>query len=240
VGKHRSQLDLDHFTHGANRRIRFMELFKPPPIVKNSKRELRDRLMDAASRGKVTGVGMHSYADRKDDLYETSDEAVHAFLGVESIQGPVWECAAGRGAIVRVLREAGHEVIGTDLIDYGSPDSRGGVDFLKQQSAPDGVRTIVTNPPYQRAGEFVRHALGLVPHVAMLVRLAFLESQRRSDILDDGRLARVYPFANRLPMMHRDGWEGPKASNSMAFAWMVWDANHRGPWTGKRIAWRPL
>jgi hypothetical protein len=214
-----------------------MDVVKPVPTVKHS-RELRDRLIGAA--GNCTGVGMHAFADRGLDLYETPPEAVRALLEVESITGPIWECAAGRGAIVRVLREAGHEVIGTDLIDYGSPDARGGVDFLKAQSAPDGVRSIITNPPYRHAGEFVRHALGLVPHVAMLVRLAFLESQRRSDILDDGRLARVYPFANRLPMMHRDGWEGPKASNSMAFAWMVWDADHRGPWTGKRIAWRPL
>jgi len=181
---------------------------------------------------------MHAFADRGLDLYETPPEAVRALLEVESITGPIWECAAGRGAIVRVLREAGHEVTGSDLVDYGSPDSRGGVDFLKEHHAPDGVQTVLTNPPYRFAGEFVRHALGLVPHVVMLVRLAFLESQRRSDILDDGRLARVYPFKNRLPMMHRDGWEGPKASNSMAFAWLVWDADHRGPWTGKRIAWR--
>jgi len=214
-----------------------MQISSPPDSVKNPKRELRDRLIGAA--GNCTGVKMHPHADRGADLYETPPEAVHALLQVESIQGPIWECAAGRGAIVRALREAGHEVAGTDLVDYGSPDARGGVDFLKAQSAPDGVRSIVTNPPYQRAGEFVRHALELVPHVAMLVRLAFLKSQRRSDILDDGRLARVYPFSNRLPMMHRDGWEGPRASNSMAFAWLVWDVNHRGPWTGKRIAWRP-
>jgi hypothetical protein len=215
-----------------------MDLFKPPPVVKHSKRELRDRLIDAA--GNVTGVKMHPYAERAQDLYETPPEAVHALLKVESFTGPIWEPAAGRGAIVRALRAAGHTVTGTDLVDYNCPDSRGDVDFLKEGRAPDGVRTIITNPPYQRAGEFVRHALTLVPHVAMLVRLAFLESQRRSDILDDGRLARVYPFANRLPMMHRDGWDGPKATNSMAFAWMVWHADHRGPWTGKRIAWRPV
>jgi hypothetical protein len=101
-----------------------MELFKPPPIVKNQKRELRDRLIGAA--GNRTGVKMHPHAARGADLYETPREAVHALLGVESIQGPVWECAAGRGAIVRALREAGHKVIGTDLIDYDSPDSRGG------------------------------------------------------------------------------------------------------------------
>ena len=146
--------------------------------------------------------------------------------------------AAGRGAIVRALGAAGHEVFGTDLVDCDCPNSRGGVDFLKAQRS-GGVKTVITNPPYQRAGEFVRHALTLVPHVVMLVRLAFLESQRRSDILDDGRLARVYVFTNRLPMMHRDGWEGPKAPNSIAFAWMVWDADHCGPWTGRRISWRP-
>jgi hypothetical protein len=124
-------------------------------------------------------------------------------------------------------------------VDYGCPDSRGGIDFLKEQFAPEGVRTILTNPPFMHAAEFVRHALALVPHVVMLLRLAFLESQRRSDILDDGRLARVYVFADRLPRMHRDGWEGPRASSSIAYAWFIWNADHRGPWTGKRISWRP-
>jgi hypothetical protein len=214
-----------------------MGLFRPPSVVKHSKRELRDRLIGAA--GNVTGVKMHPYAERAADLYETPAEAVIALLKVESFTGPIWECAAGRGATVRALRAAGHTVVGTDLVDYGCPDSRGGVDFLKAQCAPDDVQTVITNPPYQRAGEFVRHALTLVPHVVMLVRLAFLESQRRSDILDDGRLARVYVFTNRLPMMHRDGWEGPKATNSMAFAWMVWHTDHRGPWTGRRISWKP-
>jgi hypothetical protein len=29
-------------------------------------------------------------------------------------------------------------------------------------------------------------------------------------------------------MMHRDGWDGPKAQSAMAFAWFVWDRDHRG------------
>jgi hypothetical protein len=70
----------------------------------------------------------------------------------------------------------------------------------------------------------------------MLLRLAFLESERRSPILDGGQLARVYPFRNRLPMMHRAGWNGPRASSAIAFAWFCWDRDHRGPTELHRIS----
>jgi hypothetical protein len=69
----------------------------------------------------------------------------------------------------------------------------------------------------------------------MLLRLAFLESEKRSDILDGGKLARVHVFKRRLPMMHRADWAGPKASSSIAFAWFVWDREHSGPATLDRI-----
>ena len=189
--------------------------------------------------GNVSGVAMHPYAERGLDLYETPPEAVRALLRVESFRGPIWEPACGPGGIVRELRAAGHRVVATDLKDYGCPDSRGDVDFLTEQRAPDDVQMIITNPPYMHAAEFVRRSLTFVQHVVMLMRLAFLESEGRSDILDDGRLVRVYPFKKRLPMMHRDGWGGPIASNSIPFAWFVWDANHCGPWTGQRISWEP-
>jgi hypothetical protein len=178
-------------------------------------------------RGIVTGVGMHPYAERGLDLYETPPEATRALLDVESFDGAIWECASGRGAISRVLREAGYHVVATDLADYGCPDASGGVDFLAQTSAPNGVTTILTNPPFMHANEFVRHALTLVPRVVMLLRLLFLETAGRSDILDGGQLARIYVFRERI-QTHRDGWEGPRSSNPMALAWFVWERNHRG------------
>jgi len=98
----------------------------------------------------------------------------------------------------------------------------------------------VTNPPFKNANEFVAHALTLCPLVYMLLRLAFVESERRSTILDGGMLARVHVFRNRLPMMHRDGWTGNKVSNPTPFAWFVWDRNHVGPTELKRISWDKL
>jgi hypothetical protein len=183
-----------------------------------------------------TGVAMSPRAERGDDFYRTPECAVHALLKVESFNGPIWECACGDGLIVNALREAGHKVVATNLIDYGCPDSTSGVDFLKEHRAPAGVETIITNPPFMHADKFVRHALKLVPRVVMLLRLLFLESQGRCDIIDGGRLRRVYPFIDRLPEMHRNGWDGPRIENSpIQFAWFCWDRNYSGDIVVRRI-----
>ena len=42
-------------------------------------------------------------------------------------------------------------------------------------------------------------------------------------------VSRVYVASRRLPMMHRDGWDGPRANSAMSFAWFVCDARHHGP-----------
>jgi hypothetical protein len=168
-------------------------------------------------------------AERGDDTYPTPPAAVHALLTVEQFPDPIWEPAAGPGGIVQVLRETGHQVVATTITDQGCADCRGGVDFLEQREAPPGVTAILTNPPFSLAADFVRHGLTLVPRVAMLLRLAFLESIDRTDIIEGGQLARIYAFRNRLPMMHRDGWTGPKAGNAHAYGWFVWEVDHNGP-----------
>lgn len=130
--------------------------------------------------------GKHPLADRGDDLYQTPPEAVRALLRAEKIPARVWEPACGPGAIVRVLRQAGHEVIATDLVDYGCPDSETRVDFLMERSAPAGVEAILTNPPYKYcAGKapFVRHALALVPPTACRQCIATVGKVGRSRII---------------------------------------------------------
>jgi hypothetical protein len=188
----------------------------------------------------IAGTGRAPLAERGNDLYETPPEAVYALLKVEPLPHVIWEPACGPGSIVKVLRGAGHRVFASDLVNYGCPDSDSGVDFLMESSPPYGVEAVVTNPPYKLAGEFVSHALELgIRQVAMLLRIQFIESERRSSILDTGIFARFYPFSNRLPMMHRHGWDGPKATSAMSFAWFVWDAKHRGRPEVERISWEP-
>jgi hypothetical protein len=175
-------------------------------------------------------------SERGDDLYETPAVAVEALLRVETLPLRLWEPACGRGAIVNVLRAHGHEVLASDLVDYGDPTHFYRRDFL-MESLPKGCEAIVTNPPFKLVEQFVAHALELCPLVVMLLRLAFYESERRRDILENCGLARIHCFRRRLPMMHRDGWKGRKANSGMAFCWMVWDRQHHGPTTIDRISW---
>lgn len=177
-------------------------------------------------------------SEHRGDLYDTPRVAVHALLKVEPLPSRIWEPTCGIGNIVTVLREAGHAVIATDLNDRGCPDSLSGIDFLFPGFDPL-AEAIVTNPPFSLADKFVEVALRRVPVVIMLLRLSFVESERRAPILDNGMLAAIHVFAKRLPMMHRVGWEGRKANSGMAFAWFVWRREHTGPATIDRIWWEP-
>jgi hypothetical protein len=178
----------------------------------------------------------HPHTDRGLDLYETPIVAVQALLRVETLPRNIWEPAAGRGAIVHVLRSDGFVVTASDIHSYDFPlDFER--DFLTETHAPTGTQLILTNPPYMLAQQFVSHALNLGPRVIMLCRLGFLESERRTAILDKGQLARVHVFKRRLPMMHRHLWSGPRASSAIAFAWLCWDRSHSGPATIDRIGW---
>jgi hypothetical protein len=190
--------------------------------------------------GLVSGMGttQHALADRGNDLYETPAVAVEALLRAENLPGVLWEPACGRGAITRLLRATGRQVYSTDLVDYSSSDQDcAGWDFMMETQLPLGVEAIVTNPPFKNANEFVEKAIDLCPRVVMLLRLAFLESERRSPILDSVALARVHIFRKRLPQMHRDGWQGNFSNSGMAFAWFVWDKAHTGPTELHRISW---
>jgi hypothetical protein len=182
---------------------------------------------------KSAQAGQHSYKERGDDCYETPACAVEALLKVEKLPKRIWEPACGPGSIVNVLLAHGHDVVASDIENFGYNSM---ADFLIMRRGYTD-RAIVTNPPYRLAEQFVRQAVTFSPLVIMLLRLAFLESERRTIILEKSGLARIHVFRNRLPMMHRRGWNGPKASSAMPFAWFVWEQDYKGPTTIDRISW---
>ena len=191
-----------------------------------------------ALAGKRGDTNRHALKDRKDDLYETPPEATRALMRAVCLPKNIWEPACGPGAIVSVLRAAKHRVVATDLVDYGCPDSQAGVDFLMEYRAAEGCDTIVSNFPYKLNDEFVRHGLSLCSVVICLSRLSYLEGAKRSDIID-GHLSRVLVGIERLPMMHRDGWDGPKVkSGAMQFAWFVFTRQRPRQTILERISWR--
>lgn len=185
----------------------------------------------------------HKQEDRGLDFYQTPPEATRALLANECLPRGIWEPHCGLGAISEILLDAGHAVCATDVEDRGYAHQSGTGCFLKAKRVPPGVDGIVMNPPFESAAIHVRHAIGLCGYVCALLRLTFLEAgnekteagRARLFCLDAGHLARVHVFKSRLPMMHRDGWEGPKATSTVAYAWYVWSRHHRGPATMYRI-----
>ena len=183
----------------------------------------------------------HPLIDSGDQLYETPREATLALMRALPLPKRIWEPCAGRGAISRILRGYGYEVTATELIDYPGRDVHvvTGIDFFATDSAPRGCGLIITNPPYKDADAFVRHALTLVPKVVVLLRLAALEGAGRSDLIE-GHLTHLWIGIERLPMMHREGWEGPRLKgNGAPFAWFQFERKKLRPaFTARRISWR--
>ncbi len=178
----------------------------------------------------------------KSGLHETPAVATMAILQAEAVPHHVWEPACGRGAIVDVLRMAGHTVQATDLNDRGWRDDnvrpQYRVDFLMEYQQRIDVECILTNPPFELQEQFVEHALFHAPTVIMLLPLTFLEGKR--PCLDRPEFSRVHVFRNRLPMMHRDGWEGKKTTNMRAYGWYVWNRENKKQATMHRISWEPF
>lgn len=177
--------------------------------------------------------------ERKDDFHRTPVEAVRSLLAIEKLPLWIWEPACGDGAIVTPLRNAGHLVTASDLVDRGCPDSKAGVDFLLLRAEPPALPyAIVTNPPYKLATAFVDRALTYSPLVVMLLPLGFLAGQERHS--KRHWLARVHVSSRRLPMMHRDGWMGPVATSTVDHAWFVFDQSYEGEPVIRWFDWKKL
>lgn len=188
------------------------------------------------------GADRAALSERADDLYESPQCAIRTLLRVERLPHSIWEPCAGRGAISRELSAAGHAVVAHDLVAYPGADfgivSRR--DFLMEWKAPPGVGAICTNPPFKNADAFIRHGLSFGLPVIVLLRLMALEGANRADLIDN-HLVRVWAGIERLPQMHREGWEGKKTSSSGApFGWFVFDPVARGdrPIELRRMSWR--
>ena len=217
----------------------------------------RAALKRAANLRAAIGTDTATAAERGNNLYETPPEAMRTLLSLMRFSRRVLEPACGRGAISRMLEDAGYDVDLADLVDYGTADRDGVVqrvgDFLTT-AAGEGSEAgcdIVTNPPYGSVlNAFVAHALRVhrPRRMALLLNLNFLcgfDDPDRCFAMDECPPAKVYVFSRRLPMMHRDGWDGPEASSRMNTAWFVWEwrevdgeVGYGGPTEMLRVDWK--
>lgn len=229
---------------------------KNPGIVERAIAERLDAGLEPSRRSlnenlrAAIGTATATKEERGFNLYETPVEAMQTLLALETFSPTIWEPACGKGAILRRLEAAGYDVVISDLVDYGTADRLGTVqevgDFMATSHAPDcrpdTCPDIVTNPPYGGVlNAFVAHALRQhrPKKMALLLNLNFFcgfEDPDRRFARDENKPARVHIFTRRLPMMHRDGWDGPEASSRMNTAWFVWERDVHGRYPGPTIA----
>ena len=130
---------------------------------------------------KMLGASNHAEVEREaKDFYATDPVAIDLLLKKVSLSHKVLEPACGNGCLSTRLLERGHEVHSYDIVDRGYGEVQ---NFFEMLTPPiEGDFSIVTNPPYKYATEFVRHALDIVPDgclVAMFLKTTFAEGKRR-------------------------------------------------------------
>lgn len=140
----------------------------------------------------------------------------HALRPAELRRAICWEPAAGKGHMVHPLSEYFAAVYASDIHDYGVGYLVH--DFLEASPAcnPDWI---ITNPPFKLAQAFAAQALDVAKvGVALLVRLAFLETQERFRFFSTHPPSAVWVFSPRLPMAA--GRLG--TTTATAYCWIVW------------------
>lgn len=171
----------------------------------------------------------HSDYDRKpNDLYTTPPWVTRALLphiphGVQRI----WEPAAGVGRMVDALNDPERDryCYATDL---QGGDNVAQLDFLGEAVPTFEFDSIITNPPFSLAHQFIVRALQRTRpsagFVAMLLRTDFDHAKSRVGIFRDCRA-----FHKKLVLTKRIVWfvdpltGKPKASPSENHCWMLWD-----------------
>lgn len=176
-------------------------------------------------------VGKPRYVREDADAYFTPAWCTEALLKRWSPVGAVWEPAAGRGDMAKVLTDSGYNVFATDLHEHKGAVTqiKKDIDFLEPSDFLMGCFSIVTNPPYTLAERFIRRALEVTApgrgSVAMLLRHEYDCAKTRRDLFAE------HPhFARKITLIRRPRWfADTKTSPRHSFAWYVWDARHRGP-----------
>lgn len=146
----------------------------------------------------------------------------------------IWECAAGDGALVDALTQAGRVVVASDI-----DPQRAGIlrrDFLTE-APPPGTRGAIaaTNPPFNQLDPFVERALALLDAghlkaVVLLFRADKANTQERTAVLNRA--------CHELCITARTRWVAKSVDDETPrwwFSWIAWVAGREGPPTIRRV-----
>jgi hypothetical protein len=125
--------------------------------------------------------------------------------------------------MVEVFRRFGHNVIASDLHNYGSlyggGEYQSGCDFLQQTEHP--ADWIITNPPFHLADEFLRHCCLFKKPFALLFKSQYWHAQKRVKLFSLRKPEFVLPLTWRPDFLFKTKGGSP----TMECLWTVWGSN---------------
>lgn len=150
------------------------------------------------------------------DFYQTPYCLTDLLLTKETLFGTVLEPACGNNAIV-------------DRLPYCTTYYDKETNFLCEREQYD---TVITNPPFSLAYEFIKKAKQVAKEkIMLLLPLSYLHGKKRFDNIWQDRefpLKKVYVFT-RYPLLEDTiRQDGKHKTGMMVYAWFVWDKKHKG------------
>lgn len=195
--------------------------------------EQKDWTGNSHSVFKQLGSSHHAKDGEREpnDYYATDPRAVEWLLQLENFDSNIWEPACGEGHIAKVLIDAGHNVLSTDLIDRGFGDKQ--LNFIAKTNKDVFDGDIITNPPYKYATEFIVKALELLPEgkkVAMFLRVQFMEGKGRKSLFEIHPPKTIYVSSSRLNCAKNGDFAALRntGGSPIAYAWYVWEKGYKG------------
>lgn len=167
------------------------------------------------------------------DFYQTPTYATKTLIQHFDFKSNfIWEPMAGNGAISKVLKEVGKlKVFSTDIIQREYPLDRVMDYFQVGEQKVKIDLSIVTNPPYEFANQFLKHTLeNIRPRTCSLfLPIRYLEGQKRYDeIYSKYKPAKVLTYVKRLGCYKQSDVEkGPigelGVGSAVAYMWLCFD-----------------
>lgn len=170
------------------------------------------------SVGKNFSCNNASGKRNKSDFYQTPYCLTRLLLDEVCIDGSILEPASGNGAIVKILIEYGYDVVYYDLIH--------GTDFLANENRH--FDTIITNPPYSLAFEFIQKAKQVAGEFYFLPPLSYLHGKQRYDsVWSDVEypLYRIFVFTRSPLLGSTIRSDGKHDTGMMVYAWFHFKRN---------------
>lgn len=161
------------------------------------------------------------------DLYSTPEIALDKLFEVVdfSTDEKYFEPCAGIGIVSEYLRNRGLYVVTNELFEHGYTTEYN-EDFLNTD-IEFNYDTIISNPPYKLANEFVNKGFECTKEQYLLLRLQFLESKKRYEqLFSKGHLKNVYVFVSHISCT--EGIEQKETANSVTYCWCHFDRDYTG------------